>query len=62
VSTPPHHVHEDFYVTRHRLPLVYGSAEIILCRCHCWRTNYSEWSSQDFREAIQEAVDALEDR
>jgi len=47
------------------MPLTYGSAEIVFCRCGCWRLNRGcndQWESKDVRDEIREAVEALEER
>lgn len=61
----PRHVHEPFWTFPERMPLTYGSAEIVFCRCGCWRLNRGcddKWESKDVRDEIREAVEALEER
>lgn len=64
VSYAPRHEHEPFYTYPHRYPLMYGSAEIVMCRCGCWRLNRGcndKWEDSDVRTAIREAVESLEE-
>lgn len=65
VSFPPRHEHEPFWTYPERLPLVYGSAEVVFCKCGCWRLNRGcndEWTDKDIRVEMREALEACAER
>lgn len=67
-SIEPRHVHEVHHIHNKRYPLRYGSSEVQVCACGCWRLSWhdpvgkqADWKNSDVRIALIRAHEAMEE-